>query len=736
MFREWRAIFKRPKYLIVMLGVALIPSLYNIIFLSSMWDPYNKVENLPVAVVNKDHAATFQGKTIEIGKDMTKTLEKNKAMDFHIVDEKKAKEGLKEGDYYMVVTLPEDLSEKAASVMANNPQKAEIEYQTSAGHSFIASKMSDSAVNSMKASVSEKITTSYTSTLFKNMQTLKSGIHQAADGSQQLTDGAGKLQTGSETLSSGLNTLNTATGTLASGASTLHNGVVTYTNGVNQVATGAQTLDANSQKLNDGMSQLTSGLEAIQQQLNNNPIPEEKKAKLQELSSALATAQANLASIDTSMNTSTISNKLATVKGTLSALGQAIASDRAAILANVQSTAAYQSLPADQQAQIAQAVSDSNSETASNVSGLIGIIDGIEADLGSLSNTSLNDLKEKAVSALGTAQGDVDQMVTLMSSVQTLQTVFNDQLVPGAQTLQGGLVTYTNGVHQLATGAQTLDANSGQLTSGTSQLASGANQLSEGADKLANGGQTLTNGIGTLYGGASKLTTGLQTADQKLGLVSMKENNAEVLSAPVTTKKSDDSNVDKNGIGMAPYMLSVALFVAAISTNMVFAVLPSGRHPKNKWAFFKSRLEVNGVIAVVAAILVYGAVHLLGLTANYEMKTLGLLILTSATFMAMVTALITIDNKVGSFLSLILLLLQLASSAGTYPLQLTEKIYQNLNPWLPMSYSVSGLRETISLNGNIGTQTTFLFLALGISTAVAVLAYNPEKLKAKEASAK
>ena len=96
---------------------------------------------------------------------------------------------------------------------------------------------------------------------------------------------------------------------------------------------------------------------------------------------------------------------------------------------------------------------------------------------------------------------------------------------------------------------------------------------------------------------------------------------------------------------MAPYMISVALFVAALSTNMIFAKLPSGRHPESRWAWFKSRFEINGVIAVLAAVLVYGGVHLIGLTANHEMRTLFLIIIASLTFMSMVTALTTWNSR-------------------------------------------------------------------------------------------
>ena len=179
---------------------------------------------------------------------------------------------------------------------------------------------------------------------------------------------------------------------------------------------------------------------------------------------------------------------------------------------------------------------------------------------------------------------------------------------------------------------------------------------------------------------------------------------------------------------MAPYMISVALFVAALSTNMIFAKLPSGRHPESRWAWVKSRFEINGVIAVLAAVLVYGGVHLIGLTANHEMRTLFLIIIASLTFMSMVTALTTWNSRLGAFFSLILLLLQLASSAGTYPLALTNDFFKAINPWLPMSYSVSGLRQTISMTGNVHYQVIFLLVTLALFIGLGMLAYQPKKM--------
>ena len=141
MLAELKALLKSPKLWITIIGVSLIPALYNLIFLSSMWNPYGNVKHLPVAVVNKDKSASFQNKTLNIGHDMVDNMSKNKNLDYHFVTENEAQKGIEDGDYYMVITFPENLSSNAASLLTNDPKKLEISYQTTAGHSFVSSKM-------------------------------------------------------------------------------------------------------------------------------------------------------------------------------------------------------------------------------------------------------------------------------------------------------------------------------------------------------------------------------------------------------------------------------------------------------------------------------------------------------------------------------------------------------------------------------------------------------------------
>lgn len=878
MFKEWKAILKKPTFIIVMIGISLIPALYNIIFLSSMWDPYGQLSDLPVAVVNNDKEASYNGNTMAIGKDMVSNLKENKSLDFHFVDEDEGKKGLEDGDYYMVVTLPSDLSEKATSILTDHPEQMQIDYQTSSGHSFIASKMSDSAMTQLKQNVSINVTETYTKALFDKMVELKDGMSQATFGSEKLTDGANQLVTGSQTLTTNLHSLAASSLTFSngteqftkglssyvSGVEQLHlglgnfnsglvtytgavsqldrglgqlsskspelvrginklytgvesytggvsqlntglnqfsSGVSAYTNGVGNLATGANQLSSQSATLRMGVEQLSEGIQQLSSKLDSLSG---KKDQINQLSSGLNQLNQAIQNIDVG-DTKQLSSVLSSIVSLSNQMLVSAQSEKAATLANIQSTAAYQSLTSEQQAEISASVSQNSTDSIQSAQSIIALVQGLQGGLKNLQNQSsnLSTLKNKANQVLPIAS---TSLTGLSSGLTEMQGAVTSKLVPASQSIASGVNAYTAGVDkvsqgasqlseknstltgsldQLVSGSNTLTQKSSSLTagvgqlvektpelvsgieklstgsnqlnqksqelmagvdklqsgsgqladkssqllSGASQLENGANKLADGAGKLAEGGTKLTSGLEDLQTGVVSLGQGLGNASDQLKSASTESKNAEILSNPLNLSKTDNDQVPVNGIAMAPYMISVALFVAALSTNMIFAKLPSGRHPESRWAWLKSRAEINGIIAVLAGILVYGGVHLIGLTANHEMRTFILIILTSLVFMSMVTALTTWNSRIGAFFSLILLLLQLASSAGTYPLALTNDFFRAINPWLPMSYSVSGLRQTISMTGNIHHQVIFLAVILALFTGLGMLAYRPKKME-------
>ena len=878
MFKEWKAIFKKPTFIIVMIGISLIPALYNIIFLSSMWDPYGQLPDLPVAVIDNDKEASYNGNTMSIGKDIVSNLKENKTLDFHFVDEDEGKKGLEDGDYYMVVTLPSDLSEKAASILTDHPEQMQIDYQTSSGHSFIASKMSDSAMTQLKQNVSTNVTETYTKALFNKMIDLKDGMSQAASGSEKLTDGANQLVAGNQTLTTNLHSLVASSLTFSngteqftkglssyvSGVEQLHlglgnfnSGLVTYTGavsqldsglgqlsskspellrGINQLYTGVESYTGGVSQLNAGLNQFSSGVsaytngvgnlaiganqlsnqsatlrmsveqlsEGIQQLSSKLDALSEQKDQINQLSSGLNQLNQVIQNIDVE-DTKQLDSVLSSIVSLSNQMLASAQSEKATTLANIQSKAADQSLTSEQQAEISASVSQNSTDSIQSAQSIVALVQGLQGSLENLQNQSshLSTLKNQANQVLPLAS---TSLTGLSSGLTEIQGAVASKLVPASQSIASGVNAYTKGVDkvsqgasqlseknailtssldQLVSGSNTLTQKSSSLTvgvgqlvektpelvsgieklstgsnqlnqksqelmagvdklqlgsgqladkssqlfSGASQLENGANKLADGAGKLAEGGTKLTSGLEGIQTGLASLGQGLGNASDQLKLASTESKNAEILSNPLNLSKTDNDQVPVNGIAMAPYMISVALFVAAISTNMIFAKLPSGRHPESRWVWLKSRAEINGIIGVLAGILVYGGVHLIGLTANHEMRTFILIILTSLVFMSMVTALTTWNSRIGAFFSLILLLLQLASSAGTYPLALTNYFFRAINPWLPMSYSVSGLRQTISMTGNIHHQVIFLAVILVLFICLGMLAYQPKKME-------
>lgn len=772
MLEELKALIKSPKLWVTMIGVALVPALYNLSFLGSMWDPYGNVENLPVAVVNEDKSATLNDKTLTIGDDIVDSMSKNKALDYHFVSQKKADKGLKDGDYYMVITLPEDLSEKASSLLTDNPKKLNIKYQTTAGRSFVASKMSESAMTKLKDTVSENITETYTKAVFKSMSSLQDGLQEASDGSNELLSGSQQLESGSQTITDNLNTAASGSQTLADGTATLSSGLTTYTNGVSTLASGANELNSNSvalisgiaqlkesstqvQRLVDGANSLTDGL---QQLATSTTLSAEESANIQSLISGLPQLNAGIqqlnasvSEISTNVDITQISTVLSDIASQAQGILEAEEKDSSDRLAAIQATAAYQSLDASQQAELVNALNTSGNSVSQQAQQILTDVQTMKASLTALSPLSSKVTELQAgVSQIASQSnialpGSVAALTKLSAGLTKVNTVTTTQLVPGSSQIASGVstlntklssganelltgaTTYTNAVSQIASGANQLVANNTQLTSGASQLQSGAEALASGSSQLAAGSGTLTSGLTTLTSGLSTLSSSLTDASKQLSLVSVTSKNAKLVSNPVSTKETDNDNVKVNGIGMAPYMIAVSLMVVALSTNVIFASSLSGRPVKNRFEWAKQKLFINGLISTVGSLVLYGAIQFLGFEANYEWRTIFLIILGGWTLMALVTALVGWDNRYGSFLSLIMLLLQVGSAGGSYPIELSPKFFQVVHPYMPMTYIVTGLRQTISMTGSIGTQVSVLSAFLVAFMVLGLIIYRQPK---------
>lgn len=615
---EWKNIAKSTWLKIVLCAIMIIPMIYACVFLGSMWDPYGQTDQLPVAVVNKDKEVKYNGSTMDIGKQLSDKLSKNDSMDFNIVSSTKAKKGLKDGKYYMIITIPENFSKNATTLLDDDPQTMMLTYTTNPQTNYIATKMDDSAMAKVKAEISSTVTKTYSKILFKNVKTLSKGFNTAADGSQKLSDGVATASEGNKTITENLNTLASSALVFNDGADSLVKGLSAYTEGVSTAKAGTQQLDNNSATLNNGAAQLKSGssqlLSAVKaaekqlsdglnqnaEQLNtltqkNNEMNESSK----QLSEALTKIQAGIDDNNLVENNLQAAKKLdsmvsvmTTTIGTMNTNADKLDKLAEAEKAKAESLQATQPLLAQQlmlqatshatQAQTLRQVASqlTNKLNTSDLKQLTTLLYG-NAEVLKNQSTANAKTQELLAGSQQLATANNSAVNSLVSNLKTVQANMKgtsnsvgmvgavSQIDEGLGTLQSGLKTYTGGVKQVNNGLGTLASNNKTLNSGASQLADGALKISSGSNQLAAGSATLGEGLTAIGDGTNTLTSSLKDASKKSNIKSTNKTYKQ-MSTPVDTQKKEITNIPNNGHAMAPYMMSVALYVACMALSLMY----------------------------------------------------------------------------------------------------------------------------------------------------------------------
>lgn len=280
---EFENIAKHKLLTATICAIMIIPFLYSVFFLKSVWDPYGNTGHLPVAVVNKDQSVRFQGKNFAVGDQLVDKLKENEDLDWHFVSAKKARYGLGHKKYYMVITIPENFSKNATTVLNKKPKKMELTYKTNDSLNYIGAVISKQGATKVDASVKESVSEAYADTMFKVIKKVGGGFKTAANGAKKLSDGSKTLSDGLNTYTAGVDTVNKGVMTLnagvvplgsgvlqlTTGSSTLKNGIDTYTAGVDKVNGGVQTLKGSVPALTSGVGQLYTGSNALKNGVAN-----------------------------------------------------------------------------------------------------------------------------------------------------------------------------------------------------------------------------------------------------------------------------------------------------------------------------------------------------------------------------------------------------------------------------------------------------------------------------------
>lgn len=756
---EWQRISKLRGLKLLLVGIAMIPSIYAVIFLSSLWDTYGRLDHLPVAIVNNDQPAKINDKTQHLGQDLTDKLLREQPLKLREVSSQQARDGLASGRYYMTITIPKNFTRNAGTLLSDQPKYAKIAIAQNAGQSFIAEKMTSSAAVKIQDSVNRSLQSVYNKTILSataasqkgflagsdGARQLNNGLGQLADGSRQLNNGAQALSQGTSTLATGLAQYtqgvaqaNGGAGQLASGAATAANGADQLAAGTSQLAQNAPKLAAGSQQVADGAQQLATKLQELSDGIVKGQTAKASQLKALEDGLTRLTQSVNAIKLPETPDTQAGQNLQASLTGASTDAAQLgkLANDpkfQAFLAANPDIAQQFSATTNDLKGHLTQ-----SEQAATSLGQLKAVLPQLEALKTELPKVQMLGTKSKA--AIDGLNGSLTQVSQLLSQ----------QFVPAAQKLATGAGQVNAGQQQVTTAAAQLQAGAGQLAQGNGQLSAGATQLNRGLGQLTAKNGQLTTGAGQLDQGAQQLTTGTAQAVSALGQaqdgtmtlaakladgaiqleqIHSQPSNVKALTQPVKQTQKNYSNVDNNGTGMTPYMMSVGLFVGMITFSAIYDFVTVAKKPRSGFAWWAQKQAVNIPVWIAQALIL---TTLLLLVDGLQPKNVPLLyvaaLVVAFAFNQFVLLFSTSFGKLGSGLMIIALVLQLSASAGSYPIELSNGFFQAIHPWMPMTFSVHAFREAISIGGSL-TGDLLVLLSIGVLSMVLTWGVYHWKLK-------
>ncbi|PGA33238.1 YhgE/Pip domain-containing protein [Bacillus wiedmannii] len=548
--KEFTEIIKSKKILIPIIAVLFVPILYAGMFLWAFWDPYKQLDDLPVAVVNLDKGAVFDGKPIEVGKGLVDNLKDNKSFKWEFVSEKEAKKGMEGRKYYMLVRIPNDFSSNATTLLKDDPKPLNLEYIPNESLNFLSSQIGGTAIEKIKGEVSSTLTKTYAEKMFDSIQDVSKGLADGAEGANKLHDGSSELHDGSSKVTDGLHTLQGKSGEMKDGVGKLADGSNKLVDGSGKVTAGLNTLNSKTGigKLQDGSGKVTDGLNTLNGKTgemqtgigklvdgsgkvtNDLNTLNSKTGELRDGSEKVTGGLNKLVSKSGELQTGTtdLSNgmgKLAEGKSQLEKGSQEIQKGLQELNSNVQKSAV--------------GLEEMQSKVPSILNTVNEKIDGAGANV--------NQLNELTQSTAGDAKNAAQEVANLQKQIESLPKEYQEQLQPfvtsavkstatvqqkatgvagGTNKLNEEVKQLTGEIHQTTNGLQnklpnpagvkTLAGGVEKLTNAQNEFVSkfhgfgeGLDKAKIGADKLKDGSVQLIDGVTQLQSGSGKVTAGL-----------------------------------------------------------------------------------------------------------------------------------------------------------------------------------------------------------------------------------
>jgi putative membrane protein len=698
---ELRRFFRTRMTSAAIIVAICIPLLYGALYLWAFWNPYDKIDQLSVALVDEDRSVVASdGTTLSAGRQVTDALLTSKALRWQQTTAGEAASGVAAGTYYATVTIPAGFSASVNTAATSAPAAATIQVTYDDANGYTTRTLLASVMRELRSTVSASLGDTMVEKVLVGMNDISSGLTTAKDGATKLADGTASLASGA--------------GSAADGAATLSSGASTLANGSSSLATGASTLDTGAKGVADGAAKLSSGVASL------STGAQQVASGAGSVASGATTVAGGLDAISAASSTvQTSASQLSTGAAQVASGNRALA--QAATAASQNSAATFTALQ-----QLVASLPDTDSRKAQLQSQLATL--GGEVNALATQTVAVSAGADKVATGAAQLAQEAPKLVTSISTA----TAGAHQVATGAAQVSSGATTVSAGAQQaatssaaLATGASQVAAGADQVASGAGSVASGAKEVASGATKLESGTKDVADGAAKTNTGAASLRDGIASALAKVPTFGDAAGSAEVMSNPVTLASAWSHQASSMGEGYAPYFVGLALYVGALILWMLL-------RPISKRALAAPvsalRLVLSGglpalalgvaQVAVLFAVLIPG----LGLRPQHVLATLVFAALVSIAFVSLQQMIaIWLGPAVGRLTVLVLLMLQLTSAGGMFPASTSPVLFQVLHEVLPMSRVVNGFREAITgdLSSVFVTSVTYMVVLIAVNVAMA-----------------
>ncbi|SEH68005.1 MULTISPECIES: YhgE/Pip domain-containing protein [Atopobiaceae] len=669
--RDLRRIFRNPVAAIVTVGVCILPSLYAWINIAANWDPYKNTSTVAVAIVNEDEG-TYNEKLgqINVGDMVVEKLEQNDQLGWQFVGEQEGLEGVASGRYYATIEIPKDFSSDLVSVLSGDLKTPKLKYYVNEKVNAVAPKVTDTGASTVEQQINDNFVSTVAGVLTTKAQDTGAKLGSQTDklGDTVLAD----IRDAQSTLDDVSTQLEGAKGTVGKTRDAIRQ--------ARDVLASLSSITGSSQRtLRDALGELggaRSDAQSLASRLDS--AVSVGTARLDEAATRASTALGGFAGMAehasaTAQSGAKAAHKLSEVnRKAITSLNDAKAQIQASSMLSDQQK---QELCSKIDALVSQL--QKKADTADSIASQL---DGLKFDAQDISDGAqqLEGSIKDATSGISDAKNDVSQNVlpALSSSLDSFALAGGD--------LQGILDGVSPAVQQASGTLDQLDST-----------------LREAQDVI----DQTQDALGGLRGSLGSLATDIEAirASQNFQLLQnvMDMNSDQVkefMTSPVELSEQDVFPVANYGSGVAPFYTNLAIWVGGFVLIAIYKLEVDEEEvgPYRAWQGYLGRYLLLLVLGLAQALICCVGDLVMGVQCLHPVAFICAGLVQSFAYVNIIYALSVAFKHIGKALCVVLVILQIPGSSGVYPIEMMPGFFRAINPWLPFTYGINAMRETIA----------------------------------------